>query len=385
MQGIDSPRLEKVLSRPWTTDNQTFTARCWTDKAKLVETVNQELTRMIATGAAPNKAISAIAKQFNTSKSNAGRVVMTESAYFSSAAQQDCFNELGVEEYRIVGTLDKSMCDLCGGMDGKVFKMSEFKVGATAPPFHPWCRCCTAPYFADMEGVGRRFARDPDDEFTYTVPKDMTYKQWKEIQDEQTKYAKGIKFNKIHGEGEISKTLKKDLNAELDKFKGVFGDFDTLTSVEAHRYLNDGVYGGYNPNSEVIQLMGAGGDKGISFMRESAKINYKAGQWSTSHYLHSFRHELGHAYQQYLSKVDLDYAKKITAIEKIRGDIISDLTAKYNSGIIKSVDEGKKNILSLYGLDEGNDIDELISECIAEYVNGKPRSTARNVVEILLG
>ena len=61
--------------------------------------------------------------------------------------------------------------------------MSEFKVGATAPPFHPWCRCCTAPYFADMGGVGRRFARDPDDEFTYTVPKDMTYKQWKEIQD----------------------------------------------------------------------------------------------------------------------------------------------------------------------------------------------------------
>ena len=61
--------------------------------------------------------------------------------------------------------------------------MSEFKVGATAPPFHPWCRCCTAPYFADMEGVGRRFARDPDDEFTYTVPKDMTYKQWKALQD----------------------------------------------------------------------------------------------------------------------------------------------------------------------------------------------------------
>ncbi len=61
--------------------------------------------------------------------------------------------------------------------------MSEFKVGATALPFLPWCRCCTAPYFADMEGVGRRFARDPDDEFTYTVPKDMTYKQWKTIQD----------------------------------------------------------------------------------------------------------------------------------------------------------------------------------------------------------
>ncbi len=183
MQGIDKAKLEKVLSRPWTTDNQTFTARCWTDKARLVETVNQELTRMLATGAAPDKSIDAIAKLFNTSKNNAGKLVMTESAYFASAAQQECFEELEVEEYSIVGTLDKSMCDLCGGMDGRVFKMSEFKVGATAPPFHPWCRCTRAPYFADMDGVGRRFARDPDEGYTYTVPKDMTYKQWKTMQE----------------------------------------------------------------------------------------------------------------------------------------------------------------------------------------------------------
>ena len=37
--------------------------------------------------------------QMNTSKHNAGRLVMTEEAYFSSAAQKDCFNDLDVEEY----------------------------------------------------------------------------------------------------------------------------------------------------------------------------------------------------------------------------------------------------------------------------------------------
>lgn len=180
MQEINTDLVKKVLSKPWTADNQTFTARCWTDKSKLVESVNRELTIMAATGEAPDKAIKAISKQFNVSKSNAGRLVMTESVYFSSAAQKDCFNNLGVEQYEIIGTLDTSACAACGGLDGKVFSMSDFKPGTTAPPFHPRCRCCTAPYFEDMEGVGERAARDAETGKTYYVPSDMKYNDWKE-------------------------------------------------------------------------------------------------------------------------------------------------------------------------------------------------------------
>lgn len=176
LQALNTNTVQKVLSRPWTVDNQTFTARCWTDKTKLVETVNQELTRMLATGEAPDKAISAIAKRFDVSKQNAGRVIMTESAYFSSAAQKDCFNELDVEKYRIIGTLDTKTCDICGDMDGKVFKMSDYSPGSTAPPFHPWCRCCTAPYFDDMEN-NYRIARDAEGK-NYKVSVDMNYRAW---------------------------------------------------------------------------------------------------------------------------------------------------------------------------------------------------------------
>ena len=61
MQALNDEAVKKVLSRPWTTDGQTFTARCWNDKAKLVESVNRELTRMVVTGEAPDRAIAAIA------------------------------------------------------------------------------------------------------------------------------------------------------------------------------------------------------------------------------------------------------------------------------------------------------------------------------------
>jgi len=75
---------------------------------------------------------------------------MTEATAFSSAAQKDSFAELGVERYTWICSFDKDTCEVCGGMDGQVFKMSDYQVGITAPPAHPWCRCCTAPYFKSL-------------------------------------------------------------------------------------------------------------------------------------------------------------------------------------------------------------------------------------------
>lgn len=178
LHGLTGTEIQKVLARPWTPDGQTFRDRVWVNKQALVNSVNTNLTQMIMRGEAPDRAIKAIAKQFNVSKNKAGRLVMTESAAFSSAAQKDCFSALDVEYYKIIGTLDSETCELCGELDGKVYKMSDYQVGATAPPFHPWCRCCTAPYFADMEEWDTyRSARD-DSGKGYNVPSSMTYKEW---------------------------------------------------------------------------------------------------------------------------------------------------------------------------------------------------------------
>ena len=102
---------------------------------------------------------------------------MTEEAYFSSEAQKDCFRELDVEQYEIVATLDNITSEICQNMDGKVFKMSEWEIGITAPPFHPWCRTTTVPHFDDEFDVGERAAKDADGK-TYYVPANMKYKDW---------------------------------------------------------------------------------------------------------------------------------------------------------------------------------------------------------------
>lgn len=178
MQAIDERTIEKVLSRPWTADGLTFRDRCWTNKQALVNSVNTNLTQMIIRGEAPDRAISTIAHQFGVAKDKAGRLIMTEAAAFSSAAQKDCYKDLEVEQYKVVATFDGETCPLCGDLDGKAFKQSDYQVGLTAPPFHPWCRCCTCPYFADMEGIGERWARNVDGT-TPKVPADMTFDEWR--------------------------------------------------------------------------------------------------------------------------------------------------------------------------------------------------------------
>lgn len=176
--GLDQAQIEKVLSKPWAVDGYNFSTRIWNSKTKLIGEVHNELSKNLLTGADPQKAIDSLAKKMGTSKSNAGRLVMTEQAYFSSAAQKDCFNDLDVEEYEIVATLDSHTSDICRSLDGKVFKMSDYKPGVTAPPFHVYCRSTTAPHFKDNFDAGERAARGADGK-TYYVPDDVTYSEWK--------------------------------------------------------------------------------------------------------------------------------------------------------------------------------------------------------------
>lgn len=215
--GLDQAQIEKVLSKPWAVDGYNFSTRIWNSKTKLIGEVHNELSKNLLTGADPQKAIDSLAKKMGTSKSNAGRLVMTEQAYFSSAAQKDCFNDLDVEEYEIVATLDSHTSDICRSLDGKVFKMSDYKPGVTAPPFHVYCRSTTAPHFKENFDVGERAARGADGK-TYYVPDDVTYSEWKKafVDGDKSGFAEVQKnhFSRTEKRG----TIKPKEQSEAAKF-----------------------------------------------------------------------------------------------------------------------------------------------------------------------
>lgn len=237
ISGIDQNQVEKVLAKPWAVDGKNFSERIWSNKEKLVSEVHNELTRNIITGADPQKAIDSIAKKMNTSKYNAGRLVMTEEAYFSSAAQKDCFDDLGVEEYEVVATLDSHTSDICRSMDGKHFPMSEYKAGVTAPPFHVFCRSTTCPWFADDFGeVGERAARGEDGK-TYYIPADMTYGEWEKTFVEGGDKSGLKEVDKIEKDG-IIKAGSDNLALENQRYGRDKSTLVNKTYIDSGEYRN---------------------------------------------------------------------------------------------------------------------------------------------------
>ncbi len=180
IQALNKAKVESIIRNPWAVDEQNFSDRIWKDKKRLINTVHQSLTKMCITGDSPDTAIKEIQTTMNTTKRNASRLVMTESAVFANKARKECMENLGVQEFEVIETLDGITCPKCGSMDGKHFPMTEYVVGVTAPPFHPNCRGCTCPYFDDEFTVGEeRVARNEEGK-NYNVPANMTYEEWKQ-------------------------------------------------------------------------------------------------------------------------------------------------------------------------------------------------------------
>ncbi len=177
LQALDETKLTKIISKPWTADGRTFSQKIWRDRNMLLDTLHTELIQSMARGEAPNRMISAITRKMNTSRSNAARLVMTESAFFSAVAQKDVYQELDIERYEIIATLDHKTSSICQSMDGKVFKQEDFEPGVTANPFHPRCRTTTAPYFED--DYSQRIARKKNGE-VYYIPSNIKYQNWEE-------------------------------------------------------------------------------------------------------------------------------------------------------------------------------------------------------------
>lgn len=228
---LDDKQISKVIYKPWAADGKDFSSRIWTNKIKLVNELNTTLTQNIILGKDPQKAIDEIARKMKASKTNAGRLVMTEEAFFSSAAQKDCFKELNVEQYEIVATLDSHTSDICQNMDGKHFTMSQWEVGTTAPPFHVNCRTTTIPYFDDKFGlVGERAARSEDGKIYY-VPADMTYKDWQKsfVEGDKTELTKSVGDSKIKSEG-------GNVSLEYQRYGR-----NKETTIN-HTYINSGEY-----------------------------------------------------------------------------------------------------------------------------------------------
>lgn len=228
---IDQNKLSKIVNKPWAVDEKNFSERIWGNKTKLINELHNELTKMCLTGKSPDESIKYLSKKFNTSKAQAGNLIMTENAYFSQLAQKDCFNALDVEKYEIVATLDSHTSEICKEQDGKVYDMKDYQPGITAPPFHNYCRSTTVPHFDDdFDDEGERAAKGEDGK-TYYVSDKMKYDDWyKKYVQNQSNLQNESKNAKIKTHSEKIQELQNIL-MDMNEARRIHWDL-SLTSKE---------------------------------------------------------------------------------------------------------------------------------------------------------
>lgn len=124
--------------------NATFSDRIWQYQDLLRQDVGKLLQSGLIAGKNPRVLARAIKNVFGQSTYNCERLMRTEMARVQTEAQRQSFVRNGFEQYEFIANIKR--CDICAGLDGKHFKVSDMMPGENAPPMHPNCRCSVAAY-----------------------------------------------------------------------------------------------------------------------------------------------------------------------------------------------------------------------------------------------
>lgn len=184
----DWDAIDSIIREPWRADGLSFMQRSGGYRKEIMASLEDELSRMIINGEGYAQAASRMKHLFVTDTGKGGalykakRLIYTEGAFFQGNSQFNCYKDLGVERYEFMSELNTRVCENCGLLDGKVFRVKDRRIGVNAPPMHPFCRCVICPYFDDRNIPGyveeRRSGRDKEGK-SVLFPADYTYQDWK--------------------------------------------------------------------------------------------------------------------------------------------------------------------------------------------------------------
>ncbi|MDN4069253.1 minor capsid protein [Paenibacillus vini] len=334
---VDDEGLKTILGAKL--DGRNWSQRIWDDRSKLRQQIQTKLSQAFIRGDTIDRAVRDISERFDVSRSNAERLIQTESAFFVGQATKAGYLASGVvQKYEILATLDSRTTEVCRSLDGHLFLVSEANVGVNYPPLHVRCRTTTVAAFEDDEDPGERIARKPEGN-SYYVPGNMSYMDWKKQyvdspDDDIIKPESIIKtfeaiIDKAPGiKPEYKEALTERFNSGSTTAQRVFLDYVKDNAVADSRY-KAGAH--YSPVDRVIRL---DFDEDLNNPRGRAAI---------------FFHEMGH------------YVDNLAAIQKT-GKATYDGVSHINIGVIEARDFKKailrdvQNYMQNYSKEKGLDL-----------------------------
>lgn len=121
---IDNKTINLLLNEKWI-DNANFSQRIWKNSEKLGNYLKTQLTADTMSGKTIQKIASELSGYMNVGLYNATTLVRTEVNHFSNEAEMLSYEELDIERYRFIATLDNVTCEHCARLDNQVFELKD--------------------------------------------------------------------------------------------------------------------------------------------------------------------------------------------------------------------------------------------------------------------
>lgn len=177
MGSLNDEALDKILNKKWF-GNKNYSDRLWGKVNGFEKELTKQLKNTIIRGESYNKTASVLAKRLDVQFSDAKRLLKTEHNYVSTAGRLKSFEDMGVEEYEFIATLDDRTSDICASKDGMRFYVSGAKFGENIPPLHAHCRSVIVPV---TDSKRKRAYRGKDGKTSTSNYR--TYKEWSVAND----------------------------------------------------------------------------------------------------------------------------------------------------------------------------------------------------------
>lgn len=319
---IDENLFNSLLNEQWSGVN--YSQRIWKNTDILADSVSQIVGGAILSGQSITKTCKQIRDSFDLCNYYAKRLVRTETNHFNNEADAMAYEEMGIDKYVFVATLDSRTSEKCQNMDNKVFDYKDKETGVNFPPLHPNCRSKTRGYLGEeMEKTLKRRARNPITGKTEII-NNMSYRDWIKKYNVGTNDIKTIKnTNKSLTKNEesaikryigpdsyilndnlrndipldsLQKETVKHLDKALDKMDNYNGDVSRSVSIlsedldyfmkdytvgniiENKSYISTTIGDTYNPEARVqMYIKSKTGKNIIKYNEEEQEILFKRG------------------------------------------------------------------------------------------------------------
>lgn len=411
---LDKNLIKSLMSEKWHGLN--YSERIWNNTEIIANQIKDIVGGGLLSGQSIQKTARLVRERFDVGKFYSERLVRTESNYFHNQADLMAYEEMEVEYYIIIATLDNRTSKICQEKDGKKFKVTEALKGKNFPPFHVNCRTTTSTYIdEEAEKLLVRRARNPITGKNEVID-NVSYEEWlknhQKVNQNSTNYLmidNNIKISSDDFKGLdeifVNQNIKQldNLLNEFPKVKNFVNEKGMIFTTKNSDAIAETFYNydmtkiGIRLNPNYYTNM----NEHIFLIKKNIiKDHYMPCSDENLKY-YALNHEFGHLVETYLLnsynernkeeyKIFKDKMKKVVNQKEVDDLLISyeqkfyDETARkiYFIALKNNKNLKLEKLLSKYGTKSSQ---EFFAECFVNMVSGKSNELGNAMKEFLEG